>query len=72
MNNSNFTIITFYQFKKVKRPTSLKKKLHDFCSFNKLRGTALIAIEGVNGTLAGMKNDIELFIALLRPCSPSN
>ena len=66
MNNSNFTIITFYQFKKVKRTTSLKKKLHDFCSFNKLRGTALIAIEGVNGTLAGMKNDIELFIALLK------
>ena len=65
MNNSYFTIITFYQFKKIDNPTDLKKELMQFCLFNKIRGTTIIANEGVNGTLAGLQNSIKKFISLM-------
>ena len=34
MNNSNFTIITFYQFKRINDPAILKEELKKFCSFD--------------------------------------
>ena len=65
MNNSNFTIITFYQFKRINEPVILKEELKQFCSFNKIRGTTIIAKEGINGTLAGFKGSIKIFISLI-------
>ena len=58
MNNSNFTIITFYQFKRINDPAILKEELKKFCSFNKMRGTTIIAKEGINGTISGKNNDL--------------
>ena len=60
MNNSKFTIITFYQFKKIKNLEKQKKILKDFCSFYKIRGTIIIAKEGINGTLVGLEELSEL------------
>ena len=65
MNNSNFTIITFYQFKRINDPAILKEELKKFCSFNKMRGTTIIAKEGINGTLAGLKDSIKIFVSLM-------
>jgi len=62
MNNSNFTIISFYQFKKIHNLVDLKDELKQFCLFNKIRGTTIIADEGLNGTLAGMDFAIKKFI----------
>ena len=56
-----FSIITFYQFKKNYQTDNIQKKIKSFCSFHKLRGTVLIANEGINGTLAGMDKSINLF-----------
>ena len=66
MNNKHFTIITFYQFKKNFDKIKLTKELNDFCKFNKIKGTILIANEGINGTVAGLKNDINKIIDLLK------
>ena len=65
MNNSYFTIITFYQFKRINEPAILKEELKKFCSFNKIKGTTIIAKEGINGTLAGLKDSITIFISLM-------
>ena len=43
MNNKYFTIITFYQFKIIKDKNDIITKLKDFCKFNKIKGTILIA-----------------------------
>ncbi len=56
-----FSIITFYQFKKNHEIINIQKKIKSFCSFNKIRGTVLIAKEGINGTLAGLERPIKLF-----------
>ena len=66
MNNKHFTIITFYQFKKDFDQIKLLSELSDFCKFNKVKGTVIIANEGVNGTLAGLKKDINNILIILK------
>ena len=58
MNKVEFTIITFYQFKKISNQEGLQQILKDLCFFHKIKGTILIANEGINGTLAGLPNSI--------------
>ena len=65
MNNKNFTIITFYQFKNILNKKKIISKLKDFCKFNKIKGTILVADEGINGTLAGLENSINKVIKIL-------
>ena len=50
MKNLKFTIITFYQFKKNQNSDKLQNLLKHFCSFHKIKGTILLAGEGINGT----------------------
>ena len=66
MNNKHFTIITFYQFKKDFDQTYVLSELNNFCKFNKIKGTVLIANEGINGTLAGLKKDINNVVSFLK------
>ena len=66
MNNKNFTIITFYQFKKNFDKIKIALELNDFCKFNKIKGTILIANEGINGTIAGLKKDISNVINIIK------
>ena len=65
MNNKYFSIITFYQFKIIKDKKDIITKLKDFCKFNKIKGTILIADEGINGTIAGLEKNINSFILYL-------
>ena len=61
MNNSKFTIVTFYQFKKFQDIENVKQNLKKFCFLNKLRGTIILADEGINGTISGLKNSVNEF-----------
>jgi len=60
MNNAEFTIIAFYQFKKFVDLEKQKKILKDFCYFQKIKGTILLANEGINGTVGGFSKSINL------------
>ena len=61
MINSKFTIVTFYQFKKIENIFIFKNELSNFCKFNKIKGTIILADEGINGTIAGKSNNISKF-----------
>ena len=61
MINSKFSIVTFYQFKKIKDILIIKNQLSNFCKFNKIKGTIILAEEGINGTIAGMSANINNF-----------
>ena len=61
MINSKFTILTFYQFKQIKDLLIIKSRVSDFCKFNKIKGTIIIAEEGINGTIAGTSQSIKNF-----------
>ena len=58
MNNNQFTIITFYQFKDIDDLQKIQQILKELCFFHKIKGTILIAKEGINGTVAGLSNSI--------------
>ena len=66
MNNLLFTIITFYQFKKINNLVKFKIELNDICKFNKIRGTVIIAKEGINGSVAGTSGSIRLLEIYLK------
>ena len=54
MIKSKFTIVTFYQFKKIDDILKIKNELVHFCRFNKIKDTIILAEEGINVTIAGI------------------
>jgi len=65
MINSKFTIVTFYQFKKITDILTIKNELSHFCKFNKIKGTIILAEEGINGTISGISDSINKFESYL-------
>ena len=47
MKNLKFTIITFYQFKKNSNIDNFQQNLRDFCLFQKIKGSIILAKEGI-------------------------
>ena len=61
-----FDIFGFYKFKKL---TSLKKNkilLQEFLIKKDIRGTIIIASEGVNGTISGKASDLKITITKIK------
>lgn len=57
----NFTIITFYKFVALNDLENLKENIVNFCNKLEIKGTILLAIEGVNATIAGEEKSIAKF-----------
>ena len=54
-----FEVLGFYKFIKVKSLKKNKILLHDFLIKKKIRGTIIIANEGINGTISGESKNIK-------------
>lgn len=52
-------VVSFYRFTDVAAPARLKGRLQVFCEKRRVLGTVLIAPEGVNGTLAGERAELQ-------------
>ena len=61
-----FTVITLYHFTKFSDPGSLRPSLLELCKSNNVRGTILIATEGINGTIAGSDTSISKVITHIK------
>jgi UPF0176 protein len=61
-----YRVATFYQFIPLPDPAGMRLKLRDFCAGLQLRGTVLLAPEGINGTLAGTPSAITAIVDALR------
>lgn len=66
MNKTIFYVYTFYRFKDIKRKDLLKKKLDLFLSKMVVRGTILLADEGINGSISGTKKNLKTIITYIR------
>ena len=62
MNEDKFKIIAFYEFKTIESPREMRGLIKSFCSTSKIRGTVIIATEGINGTICGLNHDIDSFL----------
>jgi len=60
-----YTVAAFYRFFALSDPQALRDELHQTFVNTDLRGTTLLAPEGINGTMAGSQESIDLFLALL-------
>ena len=63
---SKITVAALYRFASFSDPESLRQPLADLCLVNAIKGTILLASEGVNGTIAGTAAGIEPVIAHIR------
>ncbi|MEP2987975.1 MAG: rhodanese-related sulfurtransferase [Parasphingorhabdus sp.] len=71
--NSNSSLLTgntivaaLYHFAVVEDPTAMKPEILEQAEANGLKGTILLATEGINGTVAGSPEGIDAMISYLR------
>ncbi len=53
-----YIVATFYKFVQISNIEARRKQLLAFCQEKEIKGTILLAQEGINGTIAGEKNAI--------------
>ena len=63
---TDLVVATFYHFTCFTYPAKLREPLLAQLSAHDLKGTVVLAPEGVNGTLAGPRADIDAALAVLR------
>jgi UPF0176 protein len=61
-----FHIAAFYRFAEIADPALIREGILDACETNGVKGTILIAPEGINGTVAGPEEGVENVLAHLR------
>lgn len=61
----SFKVAALYQFTPLPDPDSIRSRILELCIASDLKGTLLVAPEGINGTIAGEDAGIDLFIAHL-------
>ena len=61
-----FTVFGFYKLKKIKFLKKNKSFFQKEISKNNVKGTIILSVEGINGTIAGKKNNITKIIKILK------
>ncbi|MEM1074355.1 MAG: rhodanese-related sulfurtransferase [Pseudomonadota bacterium] len=61
-----FVIAALYHFSRFEDPTALKAALHELCLAQSVKGTLLLAPEGVNGTIAGPRAGIDAVLSHIK------
>jgi len=59
-------VLAFYKFTSLEKPSKLKRPLLDLCLEQGIKGTVLLAHEGINGTVAGPRAGIDAFLAFFQ------
>ncbi len=59
-------VATFYQFVPLPDCAALRDELEQLCRHHKLRGTILLATEGINSTIAGSRIGVDALLERLR------
>ncbi len=66
MKSDHFTVIAFYEFRKIKSKfIKYKKQFNNFCNEKNIRGTVILSPEGINGTVAGLDDSISELVLFL-------
>ncbi len=60
------TVATFYKFVALPDYADLQHPLKEICQSQSVKGTILLAAEGINGTIAGTRQDIDRVIAYVQ------
>ena len=61
-----FLTAAFYHFVTLDKKNSIQDRIHNFCEANKIKGTILLADEGINGTISGKEKNIRDFLIFIK------
>lgn len=61
-----YTVAALYRFTRFDDPAALRPPLIDICRQARVKGTLLLAHEGINGTIAGPREGIDAVLAHIR------
>lgn len=64
--NEQYIITTSYKFVKIENPEEIRNKLKQICNENFIKGTILIASEGINFTIAGRMENLQITLQEMR------
>ena len=64
--NQDVVVAALYRFVRLENFEAMREPLLEVCSQHNLRGTLLLAKEGINGTVSGARSDIERVLEYLR------
>ena len=59
---NNICIISFYKFVKILNLENIKLRIENICNKYDIKGTILLATEGINGTIEGSHSNIDKFL----------
>ena len=62
---NKFKVISFYKFIEIANKEKIKKEIEQFINIKTIRGTILIAEEGINGSISGEEKDLEEIIKFI-------
>lgn len=62
---SQYIVCALYKFVTLKNYKSLREPLHQVMLDNHIKGTLLLAEEGINGTISGPREGIDALLAYL-------
>lgn len=65
-DTGGFVVAALYEFRRLQEPETLREELREFARERALTGTLIIAGEGINGTVAGTRESVDLLKAELR------
>ena len=63
---TRYTVAALYKFTRLENYRDLQGPLKDVCAANDVKGTLLLALEGINGTIAGPRAGIDAVLAFLK------
>lgn len=63
--NEVFVVAALYKFKRIEDVIAVQERLLGFCKGSSLKGTLLVANEGINGTVCGTRSDVDLLKQLI-------
>jgi UPF0176 protein len=63
---SQCVVAALYKFVTIEEPETFRDNLYDFMIDNEIRGTILVAEEGINGTVSGSRQHVDALLTYLR------
>ncbi len=61
----NYLVCAMYKFVTLENYQDIREPLRDFMEANKIKGTLLLALEGINGTVSGTRENIQKLLDYL-------
>ena len=61
-----YSILLYYCFTPIEAPEAFREQHHIWCLAHHLKGRIIIASEGLNGTISGLQQDCEAYMAYIK------